>query len=108
VQCDWLGITLQWCIADPEDLDLYLFVPLEKNGVFKLKQENAIYWATQVRTQDRKERPKSMCKVKFSTAQIKGMRKYKGPYVQNGGVGRGGATIMLERDDVGVPAGDLT
>lgn len=81
--CDWLGITLQWCISDPMDLDLYMFAPLVKGGDFKLEEANAIYWAT----------------------QIQGMRKYKGPFMQNEGEEKGGATIKLERDDTGQPEG---
>ena len=61
-ECSTLGIVLQWCEADPVDLDLYIFVPDKEGGDYVLDQPHAEYWAK----------------------QIPGMKKYRGGYYQVG------------------------
>ena len=58
-----MGVTLQWCDLEFKDLDLYLFYPTVPGGDYIFDQSRAVYWAN----------------------QIEGMRKYQGPYKQEGG-----------------------
>lgn len=45
------GVRMQWCFGEPEDLDMYLFMPDVEEGIFVRDMDHAVFWRSKSRQQ---------------------------------------------------------